>query len=437
MDVWGSPARSVARLAAVGTLLLLAPTFHLGSSGAASAAEKGGASVGAASTASASSAASAGPVNGASAGPVNGASAGVGVDGASAPIARASAGLRVVHFPVDHQLYPRTRIGDRTAKLSVSVSSSSTEVTSLTLTTSAKGTRTGTSTGTVTRGHTVTLTTRVPVALAGSSVVLTAHSAGGSSVVARARDVVAGDVYVVNGQSNAEAAAFPMEDPAAQADAADPWVRTVGGGWDTTARSAADRGWYVATAGGGRNSSGSIGKWELRMADLLVRRHHVPVAVLNGAHSGEPISWFEPKHVQPGDAGNNYDRLLARLDAYGLAGSVRTVIFYQGESDAHSVAEARHWKPAFDALLDAWHASFPRLAHVYVTQVRGCPGSPSAAIQRIRQAQQGLDALPGVRVVSTDALRNQDGCHFHYTGGYRVLGTRYAALIGQDTYGAP
>jgi hypothetical protein len=421
----------VTRLAAAGMLLVVAPSLHLGSSGPSSAAAKEGAGVAVASplatpTASSTAAPSPSPTPAVSA--------------ASTPVQTPATGvaaaLKVEGFPVDHELYPRAQIGDRLVPITVTVRSSSTDVTSLTLTVSSPGGPTRTRTLPVSRGRTVQLMAKLPVALRSSSVALTARTPQGTAVVARAGDVVAGDLYVVNGQSNAEAAAFPAEDAVAQADAANPWVRTVGGGWDTTAPSVADRGWYVASAGGGRNSSGSVGKWELRMADLLVRRHHVPVAVVNGAHSGEAISWFGPDHVQPGDPGNNYRRLMGRLNAYDLAGSVRSVIFYQGESDAHSMAEARHWTAKFDDLLAAWHESFPRLAHVYVTQVRGCPGSPAAAVKRIRAEQLALESLPGVHVVSTDSMQGQDGCHFHYEGGYRALGTTYAGLIDRDTYAA-
>jgi hypothetical protein len=264
--------------------------------------------------------------------------------------------------------------------------------------------------------------------------VLTADAPGGSWTVARAADVVSGDVFVVNGQSNAETLVYPSDNDQADADAASPWIRSIGGAWDTSTASNADRGWYIAKASGGRNTSGSIGSWELRMARDLVDTYHVPMAIVTGAHGGMPISWFEPDYVQPWDSGNNYKRLMARLDAYHLASSVKSVLYYQGESDVYNFAA---WKPAFTKLAAAWSASFPQLAHIYLTQIRsGCSPEAVGAAQMI-QDQQRQAAAPNVQVMSTNGLNAYDGCHFRYLGGgYQELGHRYSALIAHDSYGA-
>jgi hypothetical protein len=280
----------------------------------------------------------------------------------------------------------------------------------------------------------VTIRAVVPVGLKSSSFVLSANSAGGSATEAQAADVVSGDVFVVNGQSNAETPVYPADNAQADAEAGSSWIRTVGGAWDTTAASDADHGWYVAKASGGRNSSGSIGSWELRMARDLVDAGHVPVAIVTGAHAGMAISWFEPDYVQAGDSGNNYKRLMSRLNAYNLAGSVKSVLYYQGETDAANFAV---WKPAFTQLAAAWNASFPNLAHIYLTQIRtGCFPALAFGAQLIQEQQRGAAAMPKVQVMSTNGLNGYDGCHFRYLGGgYQELGHRFSALIKHDSYG--
>jgi hypothetical protein len=61
------------------------------------------------------------------------------------------------------------------------------------------------------------------------------------------------------------------------------------------------------------------------MARDLVDAGHVPVAIVTGAQAGMAISWFEPDYVRAGDSGTNYKRLMSRLNAYKLAGSVKSV----------------------------------------------------------------------------------------------------------------
>jgi hypothetical protein len=167
------------------------------------------------------------------------------------------------------------------------------------------------------------------------------------------------------------------------------------------------------------------------MARDLVDAYRVPIAVVTGAQGGRPVAFFGPTYVQAGDSSNNYQRLMDRLDAYNLAGSVRSILFFQGESDAPNPAA---WAPGFSRLLAAWNASFPNLAHVYLTQIRGCDNG--AGSLDVKQAQLAFASQPKVEVMSTNGLNSHDICHFRYVNGYQQLGHWYSAVIARDSYGA-
>jgi len=344
-------------------------------------------------------------------------------------------GVTTSGFPADRQLFPRASTSDLSASVSFSASVTSPRVQSLTLQTFSGEVLASTSTRPVIAGQTVSFTSSVPVGLTSSGFVLTANTATGSWVVRTAADVVAGDVIVVNGQSNAETLVYPDDNAQADADAGSPWIRTVGGAWDTTNVSLSDRGWYVAKAAGGRNSSGSIGSWELRMARDIVDAEHVPIAVVTGAHGGQPVAWFEQDYDQAGDTGNNYARLMGRLESYELVGAVRSVIYYQGETDA---TNSVRWTPGFTQLTDSWNASFPNLAHIYLTQIRACCGGDAyvPSLRAVEQEQFQMAKRPKLQVMSTQGLNAFDGGHFRYTAGYQDLGHWFARLFGHDSYGA-
>jgi len=355
-------------------------------------------------------------------------------------------GITLQGFPVDHQLFPRTNIGDTTAKFSFTAKSTSATVTSLTLTKTVNG---GASLQSVAikKGQTITMVVTLPVALAASEFSLAANAAGGSTVLAQASDVVAGDVYVVQGQSNAKSTVYPQENAGADADAASPWIRTVGNMSDSTVLSSADLAWHVARGGGdgdidssdvtsstsSGDSTGTIGKWPQRMARDLVDQMQVPIAIFNGAQGGERVNYFLSTYVQPKDSSNNYKRLMSRLNAYDLTGSVRAVFYYQGEADTANNVDPTPWTAKFKILLKSWTKSFASLSHVYVTQIRGCssnhPGTDS-----VREQQRRMAGTPKVQVMSTTAMGGFDGgCHFHYSG-YQQLGHWYANLLTHDLY---
>ncbi|MDX6258596.1 MAG: hypothetical protein QOH84_284, partial [Kribbellaceae bacterium] len=146
-------------------------------------------------------------------------------------------------------------------------------------------------------------------------------------VVARRDSVVSGDVYVVQGQSNSEAAKY---NGAANVEESQ-YLRSYGSPTSDASISGADRVWHYAT-GDVTNQSGSIGQWAIRMGRRIVDTYKVPVALINGAHGGQPISFFQRNDANPDDVNTNYGRLRQRLTGAGVINQVRGVLWYQGES---------------------------------------------------------------------------------------------------------
>ncbi len=238
-------------------------------------------------------------------------------------------------------------------------------------------------------------------------------------------DIVAGDVIIIQGQSNAEAnnytaAALPEND----------FVRS----WGTSAldkpNSEADNSWHLATRAQVQGP-GSVGQWAMKMALDLVAEHKVPLAVLNGAHPGQPIGWFQRDDANHVNTNTNYGRLLRRVRGAGVDQAVRAILYFQGESDASNAAGHRD---GFNALVADWRDDFPTVEHIYTTQVRPGCGDPTI---ELRNNQRLLGhGQPGVHTMSTTAMDAHDGCHYSYVGGYELLGQQYARLLGRDLYGA-
>jgi len=251
-------------------------------------------------------------------------------------------------------------------------------------------------------------------------------AAGDSRVlVQEVDDVVSGDVLIIQGQSNAVANMYSGDANANQG----PFLRSFGTQSEDPTASAADSDWHLAdgnTIGG----PGSVGQWGLRMARLLIDAYQVPVAILNGARGGMPISYFQRNDADPTDIATNYGRLLARARRSGVDLGVRAILFYQGESDG---ADADGHRDGFVAVYEDWLEDFPTVERVYVTQVRNGCGGPTP---ELRDLQRRLaDAYDGISVMSTTGLDGHDGCHFAYENGYRNLGERYAAMLARDLYG--
>lgn len=238
-------------------------------------------------------------------------------------------------------------------------------------------------------------------------------------------DVVAGDIYVVQGQSNAESSQFAGDANENQGE----FVRSFGTHTDDGNASASDVAWHIANGNAG-SGPGAIGQWPMRMAGQLSKLHETPIGLLNGARGGMPIDFFQRNDADITDLATNYGRLLTRMQNARLEGSVRAILWYQGESDGAGF-QVHH--DGFLALKADWAEDYAGVERVYVTQLRaGCGGD----LIRTQEVQRKLaDDFAEITVMSTTGLDAHDGCHYAYEGGYRELGDRYAALLGRDLYG--
>ncbi len=265
----------------------------------------------------------------------------------------------------------------------------------------------------------------IPSELQAFDVQLVAASGDVETPIYEVSDLVAGDIYLINGQSNAYAAQYDGDANGQQT----PFIRSYGSNVTDGGGTVADVAWHVAQ-GNGAGGAGGIGQWAIRMANELSTEHQTPIAVMNGSLGGQPISYFQRDDAEPTNLATNYGRLLTRMQAAGIFDDVRAVLWYQGESDAegYDVHLA-----GFEALLADWEEDYPGRERSYVTQIRaGCGGD----LIRTQEVQRQLaDDVKGISVMSTTALDGHDGCHYAYVEGYEELGTRYADLLGRDLYG--
>lgn len=239
-------------------------------------------------------------------------------------------------------------------------------------------------------------------------------------------DLVAGDLYLIQGQSNAFASQFNGD---ANPENQGPFIRSFGVNSTNGNVTVGDINWYMAS-GNGAGGQGGVGQWPIRMAALLAETHQVPIALINGSLGGQPIGYFQRDDADPTNLDTNYGRLLTRLRAAGIDRDLRAILWYQGESDG---ADAVAHHDGFVALYEDWLEDYGDVEQTYVTQIRaGCGG----AVIGTQEVQRLLaDDYEAISVMSTTALNTHDGCHYAYEGGYRVLGDRYAALLGRDLYG--
>jgi hypothetical protein len=279
-------------------------------------------------------------------------------------------------------------------------------------------------------------------------------SKSGSSekVLQTVNNLICGDAYIIDGQSNAEATGpnnGPDEDPPTPVSE---WIRSYGNQLDGTVKG----GWgnAVRTHIWGKPNYGDhqIGAWGMVLATDLVTKYKIPVCFLNGAYGGTPI-WHHQRNPE-----NSFDTsgafyvnpykiyggLLTRVTAAKLTHGIRGVFWFQGENDSGSGAPTGDWnyksyQQYFIDMSAAWKQDYPNIKNYYVYQVWPLPCSMGPKDDGIREAQRTLPNLySNLRTMSIIGAANEHAgrgsCHFALED-YAKFARFMCPLVEQDIYG--
>ncbi len=243
----------------------------------------------------------------------------------------------------------------------------------------------------------------------------------------RADSVCSGDVYLIDGQSNAQAVANgPGTDPQ------NLWVRSFGTQSNLSSNALSDTVWGLGNGANG-NSHMSIGVWAHRLGRMLADTAAVPVCIINGGQSSSRIVQHLPS-INHSNLSSIYGRLLYRAQKAHVENKIKALFWYQGEIDGDTAY--LQYANRFAQLHNAWEMDYPGLEKIIVIQTRpGCVISPTELYhQQIRETLRTLpDVYTNVKLMTTAGIPYFDGCHF-LTQGYQLLAQRLYFML-RDEFG--
>ncbi len=276
-------------------------------------------------------------------------------------------------------------------------------------------------------------------------------SGGRETVVQTVNNIVCGDAYIIEGQSNAVATG-PNNDGDAAPTPLNDWIRSYGNQHEGTLHG----GWgnAIRTHHWGKPGYGDhqIGAWGMVLANGLVEKYRIPICIINGAAGGTPIFQHqrnpENHFNSSGEFFKNpckiYGSLLTRITAAKLTHGIRGVIWHQGENDSGTGAPTgdynyKSYQHYFIEMAAAWKQDFPNIQHYYVFQVWPAPCNMGPKDDQIREAQRNLQRVfSNLQVMSTVGIAGPHAgrgeCHFDLDGYARFAGFM-SPLVEQDNYG--
>ncbi len=268
------------------------------------------------------------------------------------------------------------------------------------------------------------------------------------TVLHSAHNLVCGDAYVIDGQSNAVAYNYHNLTNSPLIGYTSDWIRCYGSngeaGDDTT-----NGGWGNAVLTNRIvNSRGGvhfIGVWGMVLARQLVEDEKIPICILNGAVGGTRIDQHLPDPADRYGTANSahfiYRNLLKRVVAARLTHGIRGVLWHQGEADqgVDGPDNGYGWETHQQYFVDlsaAWKQDMPNLQHYYLFQIwpNACGQGGNRHSDKLRDVQRLLSRLySNLSVMPTLDFPTGAGCHFNLAD-YEKMGLSMVRLVERNHY---
>ncbi|MEI8018069.1 MAG: DUF2341 domain-containing protein [Schlesneria sp.] len=252
-----------------------------------------------------------------------------------------------------------------------------------------------------------------------------------------AKNLICGDAYLIDGQSNAEATDVGPKDPGFKSD----WIRSYGsmGGDPSSGR---PNRWGNAVVRDQRGGKAQIGYWGFKLAEQLVENQKLPICIINGAVGGSRIDQHQRNDLDPTDFSTIYGRSLWRIQQAKLTHGIRAVLWHQGENDqgADGPSGGFGWQTYRQHFIDMaadWKEDFPNIQHYYVFQIwpKACAMGIKGSDNQLREIQRTLPRyFSNLSVMSTLGIKPPGGCHFPVEG-YAEFARLIGPLVERDLYG--
>jgi hypothetical protein len=235
------------------------------------------------------------------------------------------------------------------------------------------------------------------------------RSSTDSTLITRRDNIVAGDFYLIYGQSNAVAWEVDYT-------YRNEFARTYGSSGGAPA-------WGLANSIGQR-----VGIFGIEFQRSIAEKYQVPTCILNGSAAGASLPDLT-------DRSSFYGYLLNTARETGLLPSLKAIFFWQGETEASS-NDPLTWAPRFDKLVQMWQEDYPMVEKIYVFQLPLFGGGAyDDRIGVMREQQRTSDRkYPIIQPYAALGAEGWNGFHYGLEG-YLQLGRDLADLAGFNHYG--
>ena len=265
-------------------------------------------------------------------------------------------------------------------------------------------------------------------------------SSGREKLLQTVTNIVCGDAYIIDGQSNALATDTHDQSPSETNE----WIRSYGRPQENPKNAANQKEnlWCLPVWRVQAGEKAELGWWGMELAKRLVASQKIPIFIVNGAVGGTRIEQHQRNATDPTDLTSIYGRMLWRVQQARLTHGIRGVLWHQGESNQGASGSSDFdwvtYEDYFVAMSGAWRQDFPNIQNLYTFQIwpDSCSmAGKSGAGDHIREVQRSLPRLYShMSVMSTLGVKPSGGCHYPLIG-WSEFARLIQPLVERDNYG--
>jgi len=251
-------------------------------------------------------------------------------------------------------------------------------------------------------------------------------------------DLVCGDAYLIDGQSNALATDTPEKSP----PETNTWIRSYANPSQNPKDNEGNL-WVLPVWKAQNGQRAELGWWGMELAKRLVESQKVPIFMINAAVGGTRIDQHQRSAMNPTDLSSIYGRMLWRIREAKLTHGIRAILWHQGENDqgADGPTGGFGWETYHEYFIEmaaGWKQDFPNVERYYVFQIwpNSCAmGGRNGSGDMLREKQRQLPNLfSSMSILSTLGVEPEGGCHFPLEG-WSKFAQMAQGLIERDFYG--
>lgn len=251
-------------------------------------------------------------------------------------------------------------------------------------------------------------------------------------------DLVCGDAYLIDGQSNALATDTPEKSP----PETNTWIRSYANPSQNPKDNEGNL-WVLPVWKAQNGQRAELGWWGMELAKRLVESQKVPIFMINAAVGGTRIDQHQRSALNPTDLSSIYGRMLWRIREAKLTHGIRAILWHQGENDqgADGPTGGFGWETYHEYFIEmaaGWKQDFPNVERYYVFQIwpNSCAmGGRNGSGDMLREKQRQLPNLfSSMSILSTLGVEPEGGCHFPLEG-WSKFAQMAQGLIERDFYG--